>query len=259
MSQSSASNSSIVSSIYNSGKLYDLFFPIRAEHVQFWSTLAQECGDPILEIMCGTGLISIPLAQQGYRVTGLDLAEPMLAEARRKAVAAGVAVEWVVGDVRNFDLGERYNLIFLPSNSICHLLTRQDLDACLASVARHLRPQGRFAVGVFVPSLPLLLKTPEEEQAFLDYTDPDSGEEIIITQRSRYNAATQITLNQLYKRVGKGPVVPDGELLMRIYFPQELDALFWYNGFAIEHKYGANDRSPFDAQSSMQFYILRRL
>ena len=45
---------------------------------------------------------------------------------------------------------------------------------------------------------------------------------------------------------------------MRICFPQELDALFWYNGFVIEHKYGGTDRSPFDAQSTMQFYILKR-
>jgi len=62
----------------------------------------------------------------------------------------------------------------------------------------------------------------------------------------------------LIKRVGNGPVKPDGELTMRMYFPQELDALFWYNGFAIEHKYGDSDRRPFDAQSSMQHYILKR-
>ena len=43
---------------------------------------------------------------------------------------------------------------------------------------------------------------------------------------------------------------------MRIYVPQELDALLWYNGFAIEHKYG-EDRRPFDAQSGMQYYILK--
>jgi len=43
---------------------------------------------------------------------------------------------------------------------------------------------------------------------------------------------------------------------MRIYFPQELDALLWYNGFAIEHKYGEG-RRPFGAQSGMQCSILK--
>ena len=51
---------SIVSSIYQSGKLYDLFFPIQAPYLAYWSSLAQAYGDPILEIMCGTGAISIP-------------------------------------------------------------------------------------------------------------------------------------------------------------------------------------------------------
>ena len=86
----------------------------------------------------------------------------------------------------------------------------------------------------------------------------DSGEEVVITFRSWYDSATHIKYNHLYKRVGKGPVEPDGELTMRMYFPQELDALFWYNGFAIEYKYGASDRRPFDAYSAMQFFVLKR-
>ncbi len=250
--------SSIVCPIYRSGKLYDVREPVSAEYIAYWSSLAQACGSPILEIMCGTGAISIPLAKQGYQVTGLDLAETMLGEARRKSAATEAAVKWVLGDARHFDLGEKYNLIFLPSNSICHLLTREDLEACLASVARHLLPNGRFAVTIFVPRLPLLMKTTDEEQPYDEYIDPDSGEEITVTNRSRYDAATQILYNYLYKRVGDGTIEPDGELMMRMYFPQELDALFWYNGFAIEHKYVGRDRSPFISKSTMQFYVLKR-
>jgi ubiquinone/menaquinone biosynthesis C-methylase UbiE len=222
-----------------------------------WLALAQHYGGPILEVMCGTGSIAIPIAGQGLRVTGLDLAETMLEEARRKSAAAGVEVEWVQGDVRNFELGQQYKLILLLANSICHLLTREELETCLRCVARHLHPEGRFVVSVFVPSLPLLLKTPVEEQEFLDCVDPDTGDAIVITQRSWYDAATQITHNFLFKRINYGPVEPDGELTMRMYFPQELDALFWYNGFEIEHKYEDIDGSPFTAQSSMQVFILK--
>jgi hypothetical protein len=125
-------------------------------------------------------------------------------------------------------------------------------------VTRHLLPHGRFAVSIFVPSLPLLMKTMQEEALFATYIDPDSGERLMVTQRSEYDAATQIKYNRLYRRVGDGPSEADGELTMRMYFPQELDALFWYNGFMIEHKYGGDDCRSFDAQSSMQFYILKR-
>jgi SAM-dependent methyltransferase len=248
--------SAVVSSIYRSGKVYDLLYPGSAAGPDFWLELAQTCGDPVLELMSGTGFIAIPLAHAGHDVTGVEMAEPMLVEAARKSHAAGVDIKWVQGDARGFDLGRQFKLILLPSNSICHLLTRQDLEACLATVARHLHPEGRFALNVFVPSMPLLIRSPEEEQEFGGYVDPDSGEQVVMTARSWYDADTQIKHHQLLRRVGNGPIEPDGELTMRIYFPQELDALLWYNGFAIEHKYG-EDRRPFDAQSGMQYYILK--
>jgi SAM-dependent methyltransferase len=248
--------SGVVSSIYRSGKTYDLLYPGSAARPAIWLELARRCGDPILEIMSGTGSIAIPLAQAGHDVTGVELAAPMLAEARRKSQAAGVDINWVLGDARAFDLDRQFRLVLLPSNSICHLLTRDDLEACLASVARHLQPDGRFALNVFVPSLPLLITSPDVEQEFGGYTEPVSGEQVVLTQRSRYDAATQVKHHQLFRRVGDGPVEPDGELAMRIYFPQELDALLWYNGFAIEAKYGEDGR-PFDAQSAMQYFVLR--
>ena len=249
-------SSSVVSSIYRSGSVYDLLYPVTGAWPDFWSELAQVYGDPILEIMSGTGTVAIPLALQGHDVTGVEMAEPMLVEAERKSAAAEVDITWVRGDVRAFDLGRQFKLILWPSNSICHLLTREDLEACLTTVARHLHPEGRFALNVFVPSLPLLMRSPEEEQEFGAYADPDSGEQVVLTNRSWYDPATQIKYNQLSRRVGTGPSEPHGELTMRIYFPQELDALLWYNGFAIEHKYG-DDRRPFDAQSGMQYYVLK--
>jgi SAM-dependent methyltransferase len=249
-------SSAVVSSIYRSGKVYDLLYPGSAGGPDFWLELAQAYGDPVLEIMSGTGFIAIPLAQAGHDVTGVEMAEPMLVEAERKSQAAGVDITWVRSDARAFDLGRQFKLILLPSNSICHLLTRQDLEACLATVARHLQPEGRFALNVFVPSMPLLIRSPEEEQEFGGYVDPDSGEQVVMTHRSWYDADTQIKHHQLLRRVGEGPIEPDGELTMRIYFPQELDALLWYNGFAIEHKYG-EDHRPFDAESGMQYYILK--
>jgi SAM-dependent methyltransferase len=246
----------VVSSIYRSGKVYDRLYPGGPSAIRPWLELAQRYGDPVLEMMSGTGFIAIPLAQAGHEVTGLELAEPMLLEAERKARAAGVEITWVRGDARAFDLGRQFKLILLPSNSICHLLTREDLEACLASVARHLRPDGRLALTVFVPSLPLLQQTADEELEFGSYADPDSGEQVVLTSRSWYDADTQIKHNQLSRRVGNGPTEPDGELAMRIYFPQELDALLWYNGFAIEHKYG-EDQRPFDAESGVQSYVLK--
>ena len=245
-----------LSPIYGDGRHYDLMFAPSQERLQFWVDLAHEYGGPVLELTCGTGLKTIPIAQAGFQVTGIDLSQTMLAEARRKASLLEVQVAWVWGDVRNFDLDRTFPLILLPGNAICHLLTLPDLEACLACAKKHLRAGGRFVVEVFVPNLGLLQKQPDERQSFDRYTDPESGNEIVITQSSYYDPAAQVRYNQLYYRVGDREEMAAGDLNMRMYFPQELDALFKYNGFAIEHKYGGTDRSPFNAASSMQVFVL---
>lgn len=242
--------------IYRDGRHYDLLYS--HAYPQFWVDLAREYGGPILELACGTGAKAIPIAQAGFDVTGIDSSETMLAEAKRKASAANVGIPWHLADMRSFQLGERYPLILLLANAICHLLTYQDLEACLAAVKAHLAPGGRFIVNVFVPDLALLSKGAQERESFGGYADPDTGERVVITSAPYYDAATQIRHNRLFYKVGDGSEVEAGDLPMRMYFPQELDALFQYNGFAIEHKYGDTDRSPFDADSSTQIFILTR-
>ncbi len=225
---------------------------------QFWVDLAREYSGPILELACGTGLIAIPIAQQGLAVTGIDQAATMLDAAVQKAKAAKAPVEFQQADMRAFDLGRTFTLILLLSNSICHLLTLADLEACLACVRKHLRPNGRFVVSVFVPSLTLLLKSPDERQPFSTYQDPETGEQVVVTHTSFYDPAAQITYNKLYYKVGRRDEQMAGNLNMRMYFPQELDALFKYNGFEIEHKYGDTERTQFNATSSTQIFVLKR-
>jgi ubiquinone/menaquinone biosynthesis C-methylase UbiE len=52
--------------------------------IAFYSALAQETGGPVLEIACGTGRVSLPIARLGCAVTGLDIVTGMLEQARSK-------------------------------------------------------------------------------------------------------------------------------------------------------------------------------
>ena len=111
--------------------------------VAFYTALAMETGGPALEIACGTGRVSIPMARQGVAVTGLDIVPGMLERARRKS--ASLDVRWVEGDARAFELGERFRLIFLTGNGFQLFLTRMDQEALLAQARRHLHDEGLFA------------------------------------------------------------------------------------------------------------------
>ena len=111
--------------------------------VAFYTALAQETGGPVLEIACGTGRVSIPIARLGFAVTGLDIVPGMLEQARSKS--AGLPTRWVEGDARTFDLGEQFRLIFLTGNAFQAFLTRADQEALLERVRAHLHDEGLFA------------------------------------------------------------------------------------------------------------------
>lgn len=246
-------------SLYVDGRLYDLMFgggSASAPELDFWRAQASRWGGPVLELACGTGRLSLPLARDGHRVTAIDLSAGMLQEARRKADALGLGLEWVQGDIRAFDLGRRFRFVFLANNTLCHLLTRADFAAFAVSVRRHLEPQGRFLVDVFVPDPEQLVARPGQRLEFAEYEDPDGRGRVVVTESYVYEADTQI------KRVTLHCSWPDAaetcvRLDMRMYFPQELDALLESNGLIIDRKLGGNDGSAFIATSGRQLVLCR--
>src|SRR5665647_2923800 len=96
---------SMSQAFYSHARLYDLMFPGGGPAVDFYRADANRQGGRVLELGCGTGHKLIPIASDGHPCVGLDLSSDMLAEAQRKANERGVAVEWMQGDMRAFDLG----------------------------------------------------------------------------------------------------------------------------------------------------------
>jgi hypothetical protein len=161
----------------------------------------------------------------------------------------------VHGDVRDFSLDRQFSLIIFPANSIGHLLTLADFEACVASVRRHLLPEGRFVIDYFVPKMDLLLDKPDERGPFAEYEDPDGRGKIVVTESYVYEPHTQIKRVTTHHAIPGEPEERQGQLIIRMYFPQELDALLKYNGLTIKAKYGDYERAPFYAQSEKQLLI----
>jgi len=246
-----------IADIYLDGRHYDQMFARGSEDLPFWIDQANHYGEPILELACGTGRITIALAQSGFNVTGIDNADGMLKEARRKSDEAGVEIVWVKADMRDFSLDKVFSLIILPANTLCHLLNLGDFEACLANVRKHLTPNGRFVIDVFVPKIELLVNKPGERFPFSEYDDPDGRGRIVVTESYVYEPDTQIKMIKTYHSILGEDMEIEGELNMHMYFPQYLDALIKYNGFVLEYKYGNYDKIVFNTESEKQLVVCR--
>ncbi len=103
-------------------------------------------GARVLDLCCGWGRLSIPLAQRGYRVTGLDLSKYHIRLAKQSAKRAGVDVEWINADMREIPGRARFDAVFNCFTSFGYLETESEDQRVLEGVRRVLKPGGTFFI-----------------------------------------------------------------------------------------------------------------
>ncbi len=241
------------SDLYDHPALYDALLPVRA-HLPYYAELAVRASGDILELACGTGQLTVPLANAGLRITGLDLSEPMLSAARERAAAQNVSVEHLPGDMRDFDLGRRFALIFIARNSLLHLHSTEDILATFAMVRRHLAPGGMFAFDIFNPSVRLLARPPNQRFPVMQ-VETESFGTLAVEATSDYDAEKQVSFGCWYVSVPGRPNAWVLPLALRNIFPQELPLLLAAGGFHLKSRAGEVDNTPFDSSSRAQVCI----
>jgi len=159
-------------------RFYDWSVQDRDEDQKFYATLAEGQGRPVLELACGTGRLLLPLARDGFSITGLDLSTEMLRIARAKVAkepkTVGKKVRLVLGDMSDFHLGEKFRLIMVAFSSFFHLRTRVQQLGCLHCMHQHLTPRGTAVVDVLAPELMRHQKAGEAKE-IRSGVNPDTG------------------------------------------------------------------------------------
>lgn len=239
---------------YRDPVLYDLENPDFEPEGSFYLSIARELCGPILELGCGTGRMTIPLAQNGLELTGLDAVPVMLRRAQQKA--GGLPIDWVEADVRSFRLGRQFRMIFECGSVFMHMLTRSDQQAFLARVRAHLAPGGRFVFSLFFPH-PDDLRSVAEEEEWYTYQD-NLGRTVRVTGTDHYDELRQVKTETAYRRIF-GPhgeeTVSVAPLSLRYTFPQEMDGLLDHAGLRIVERFGGPDRSPLTDASRYLVYL----
>jgi len=139
----------------------------------------------ILDIGCGTGRHSIELARRGYKVTGIDLSESQLARAREKAAAAGVQVDFIRRDARDFSFDIHFGLAIMICEGAFPLMETDEMNyRILQNAADSLRTGGKLIFTTLSGLYPLARLRPLPEDA-TESLVPDLSHFDLLTLRDR--------------------------------------------------------------------------
>jgi SAM-dependent methyltransferase len=253
--------------------LYDCFIadyydssPIltaRTQDVAFYVNAARKYGDPVLELGCGTGRVTMTIAEAGCRVVGLDISERMLERALEKRAGlrreAQERVHLVQGDMTRFALGEKFRMIVIPFRPFQHLLEIEEQMGCLECVRKHLAPGGHLIMDFFQADPERMHDPMFKIEAKLTEYDLAGGRHVELSERvSAFHRGVQRNDVEMIFRVTH----PDGKqerLVMawtlRYFFRYEVEHLLARCGFRLEHLYGNFDCSPLEDDSPEMIFV----
>jgi SAM-dependent methyltransferase len=237
--------------LYQNPDLYDVLLPVSENQLNFYVTLGQRYRGAVLELACGSGQLIVPIGARSSPAVGLDNSPEMLAAAGRRAHADGVQVEFVEGDMREFELGRQFSLIFIARNSLLHLSEQEEFAALFGAVRRHLSPDGIFAFDIFNPNLSMGCRPSTERFSVMRVASQLYGE-INVEATSDYDTLSQVNRATWFISTPEQHDAWVAPLHLRWIFPQELVALLAANGFRLERRDGDYSGGDFTSASRLQ-------
>ena len=231
--------------------------------LRVYEQFAARCDSPILELGCGTGRVLLSLARQGYRITGIDASAAMLERARAKIAEENLTerVNLVEQEMRELELGERFNLAFAALNSFAHLHTTDDQLATLARIHRHLNPGGLLVLDMFNPDMGRLLDTRGQVALAKVVDEPGTGQRLMRFHTEEVDLGRQIIrTTYIVDEVDAAGQVKRTlfPFSLRYLFRYELELLLRHAGFEIEAIYGSYDLDEFSGDSEKLIAVARR-
>jgi SAM-dependent methyltransferase len=217
----------------------------------------------VLELGSGYGRVLLALAGSQRRVVGLERDPQFLALARRNlrqlSPQKRQSVRLVQGDLRDFQLAERFERVFLPYNALYCLLSKQAALGCFRSVHRALKPGGVFAFDVWnaAPFDAAIGALPDDDEPIVSLSYGSRTWDVF--ERSRLRRARKRLDVTYHYRPRAGGAVHRIAIPQRYYLAAEVAELLERAGFAVQARYGDFSGSRFTARSAQQVVLARAL
>lgn len=205
----------------------------------------------LVDMGCGTGNITLPMAKRGYKLTGLDLSEEMLSLAEQKSQEAGVSIRFLGSDMRTFSLGFRADAAICSFDCINYLLKTADVEAAFWRAHENIGKGGLF---IFDVATPYKYKNVLADNSFVF-----ENEDVFMTWENYFNEKSGICNFYLTFFVREGRLYrrEEEEQRQRAYSLKTIKKALKNTGFEILAECGDIDFSPIGEESERAFFICR--
>lgn len=225
--------------------------------VAFWQRLASAQEGPVLELGCGTGRITVPVARAGAAIVGIDRSAPMLARARARLRRARLTAALVRGDIRTLPFRRRlrFDLVMAPYGILQSLTREADLRATLEAVRAALRRGGVFAIDL-VPDLPRW----SEYSRRVSLSGRRGRAHVVLTESVRQDRDRRLTIfDQEYaERRGGRRQVRHFSLTFRTLSVPQMRRRLEAAGFRVDAVLGDYQGGPWDPRADVWVVLARR-
>ena len=233
--------------------------------VPFWRRMARTTDGRVLELGCGTGRISLPLARAGVSLVGVDRSEPMLARAARRAGALGPLAHGRIGpqlalvrsDIRALPFGDgAFDVVLAPYGVLQSLIRDRDLKSALESAARVIKRGGLFGLDL-VPDVPHWREYSNKIQM---RGRTKGGAHLTLIESVRQDRRRRLTIfEQVYvQRRGREVDEHRFDLIFRTLPIDAMTRRLRRAGFAVEAAFGDYRGGAWEERSDVWIILARR-
>ena len=229
--------------------------------VEFWQRMAMRADGAVLELGCGTGRVTIPVARAGATVVGVDRSIEMLRYARKRAHRARLKgnVSWLRTDIRTLPFRDPapFSLVMAPYGILQSLVRESDLTATLASVSRVLRPGGVFGLDL-VPDL-TVWKEYRNKVRFRGWRRGRKAR-VTLVESVRQNRAKKLTVfdQEYIEQRGRQRVSRKFSLVFRTLTVPQITRRLDRAGFQIRAILGDYSGEPWDPRADVWLILAER-
>ena len=245
---------------------YDLVAPFYdMEHAHFdedlnlYMNFAELCGSPLLELACGSGRLLVPLAREGYQLTGVDTSATMLNLAQHALEQAKVATQCtlVQENMSTLSLGQKFRLAFIALGSFGHVCTRQEQRQTLAVVRFHLTPGGKFILDISNSDVRYMEQLSGQVLHQGTWKRDDGALLSHFVSPASSLSRHMLELTHFYEEHQQGEAVRRTVTTTHLYLFEktEVELLLEAAGFVITDVYGDYELGPFEHDSPRMIFI----